>query len=318
MPSARRRPPSTPIAPRAIPRRHEPRARTPLNAIGGYAELMEMEIHGPVNYEQRDALDRIQRSQRHLLGLINQVLNYARIETGSLRYHISEFSFDDLLRTVEALASPQFATRDSPTAVPEQSADHGSADREKVQRSCSISSTMRPSSRRPAVESRSNAMRQAAKCSCASPIRDWHLTGEARRHLRAVRAGGHELHAHQGRRRAWSRHQQGFSVWHGRGSHRREPDRHPERFAALVDNIEQVVPGRENVLDVRDRVVEREQHRLLLAVEQQPWSTTGLASNAPADRAQSAPRTGRSSRGRRLDGSEIYNKFIEAAGARTR
>jgi len=85
--------------------------RTPLNAIGGYAELMEMEIHGPVSFEQRDALDRIQRSQRHLLGLINQVLNYARLETGSLRYDVSEFSFDDLLRTVEALASPQLAAK---------------------------------------------------------------------------------------------------------------------------------------------------------------------------------------------------------------
>ncbi|MEP6491245.1 MAG: ATP-binding protein [bacterium] len=60
-----------------------------------------MEIHGPVSAEQRDALHRIQRSQGHLLGLINQVLNYARLETGSLRYDITEYSFDDLLRTVE-------------------------------------------------------------------------------------------------------------------------------------------------------------------------------------------------------------------------
>jgi signal transduction histidine kinase len=108
--------------------------RTPLNAIGGYAELMEMEIHGPVSYEQRDALDRIQRSQRHLLGLINQVLNYARIETGSLRYHISEFSFDDLLRTVEALASPQVASRGLVYACsPSNPPVMVRADREKVQ-----------------------------------------------------------------------------------------------------------------------------------------------------------------------------------------
>jgi signal transduction histidine kinase len=51
--------------------------RTPLNAIGGYADLMEMGIRGPVTPEQHEDLHRIQSSQRHLLGLINEVLNYA-------------------------------------------------------------------------------------------------------------------------------------------------------------------------------------------------------------------------------------------------
>ncbi|MBD0320467.1 MAG: response regulator, partial [Gemmatimonadetes bacterium] len=49
--------------------------RTPLNAIGGYAELIEMGIRGPVTDTQRDDLRRIQQSQKHLLGLINEVLN---------------------------------------------------------------------------------------------------------------------------------------------------------------------------------------------------------------------------------------------------
>ena len=53
--------------------------RTPLNAIGGYAELMEMGIQGPVTEPQREFLARIRRSQRHLLGLINEELNNARI-----------------------------------------------------------------------------------------------------------------------------------------------------------------------------------------------------------------------------------------------
>jgi hypothetical protein len=57
--------------------------RTPLNAIGGYAELMEMGIRGPVTAQQREDLARIQASQRHLLGLINEVLNYAKLETGA-------------------------------------------------------------------------------------------------------------------------------------------------------------------------------------------------------------------------------------------
>ena len=52
--------------------------RTPLNAIGGYTELVEMGIHGPVTPEQAKALARVQHSQRHLLGLINGVELFAR------------------------------------------------------------------------------------------------------------------------------------------------------------------------------------------------------------------------------------------------
>lgn len=48
--------------------------RTPLNAIGGYAELIELEVHGAITAAQREALQRIQRSERHLLGLIESVL----------------------------------------------------------------------------------------------------------------------------------------------------------------------------------------------------------------------------------------------------
>ena len=58
--------------------------RTPLNAITGYVDLIEMGLHGPVTPEQRSDLERIQRSQRHLTGLINGVLNYSRLEAGAL------------------------------------------------------------------------------------------------------------------------------------------------------------------------------------------------------------------------------------------
>jgi signal transduction histidine kinase/PAS domain-containing protein len=81
--------------------------RTPLNAIGGYAELMEMGIRGPVNDQQREDLRRIQGSQRHLLGLINEVLNYARLETGSVRYDLSAVLVCDALAEAEGLVAPQ-------------------------------------------------------------------------------------------------------------------------------------------------------------------------------------------------------------------
>lgn len=58
--------------------------RTPLNAIGGYTQLLEMGIHGPVTDAQRDALAKIARSQHHLLRLINDVLNLARTAGGGV------------------------------------------------------------------------------------------------------------------------------------------------------------------------------------------------------------------------------------------
>jgi signal transduction histidine kinase len=85
--------------------------RTPLNAIGGYAELMQMGVHGPVTRGQGEALSRIQRSQQHLLGLINQVLNYARLESGNVNYDIEKVSVDEVLRTADALVMPQMRSK---------------------------------------------------------------------------------------------------------------------------------------------------------------------------------------------------------------
>ncbi len=81
--------------------------RTPLNAIGGYAELLAMGVRGPVNETQLEDLERIQRSQRHLLGLINEVLNYAKIETGGVRYHVVDVGLAGAVGEVESLILPQ-------------------------------------------------------------------------------------------------------------------------------------------------------------------------------------------------------------------
>src|SRR5438105_5168842 len=58
--------------------------RTPLNAISGYAELLTMELAGPVTEKQREYLSRIHSSHQHLLSLIENVLGFARLETGRL------------------------------------------------------------------------------------------------------------------------------------------------------------------------------------------------------------------------------------------
>lgn len=81
--------------------------RTPLNAIGGYAALIDMGIRGPVSDDQRSDLARIKQSQRHLLGLINQVLNYTRVESGTVHYELTDVPVHEALMEAEALVIPQ-------------------------------------------------------------------------------------------------------------------------------------------------------------------------------------------------------------------
>ena len=85
--------------------------RTPLNAIDGYAELIELGVHGPVTPAQAEALLRIRRSQKHLLGLINEVLNYARLETGAVHYDLSVVDVAAAIGEVESLVLPQVRAR---------------------------------------------------------------------------------------------------------------------------------------------------------------------------------------------------------------
>ena len=85
--------------------------RTPLNAIGGYAQLLEMEVRGPITADQREDLERIERSQRHLLGLINDVLNFAKLEAGRVQFAITRVPLGDILLGVEALVLPQLRAK---------------------------------------------------------------------------------------------------------------------------------------------------------------------------------------------------------------
>jgi PAS domain S-box-containing protein len=82
--------------------------RTPLNAIIGYVDLLDLGIHGTLNEDQRESLDRVRRSSKHLLGLINDVLNIARVERGTVEYTIAQFPASELLDYAEPLVIPQF------------------------------------------------------------------------------------------------------------------------------------------------------------------------------------------------------------------
>ncbi len=81
--------------------------RTPLNAIGGYAQLLELGIHGPINEAQRSALARIRNSEAHLLGLINDVLNFAKLEAGRVTFDVKPISVETLVTAVDILLEPQ-------------------------------------------------------------------------------------------------------------------------------------------------------------------------------------------------------------------
>ncbi len=85
--------------------------RTPLNAIGGYAELLLMGLRGPLTPDQRADLERIQRSQRNLLSLINDILNYAKLDAGRVEFTMSATPVHPLLLELEPLVTPQLRAR---------------------------------------------------------------------------------------------------------------------------------------------------------------------------------------------------------------
>lgn len=85
--------------------------RTPLNAIAGHAQLMELGVHGELTEAQREALARIQRSEQHLLALINDVLNFAKLEAGRVEYTIEDVSLTDSVAEVLTMVEPQLGAK---------------------------------------------------------------------------------------------------------------------------------------------------------------------------------------------------------------
>ena len=80
---------------------------TPLNAIGGYASLLAMGLRGPLTTEQGLDIDRIRGSQLQLLGLINDLLNFSRIESGHVAFSTDDVVLADVVREVTETMAPQ-------------------------------------------------------------------------------------------------------------------------------------------------------------------------------------------------------------------
>ena len=112
--------------------------RTPLNAIAGYTELLEMEVHGTITAAQRESLLRIRRSHLHLTGLIDEVLNYARLESGIVTYDVRPVAIGDVVVAAVPLVEPQRAAKQIRLETHFSVSDTGSplyalADSERVQ-----------------------------------------------------------------------------------------------------------------------------------------------------------------------------------------
>jgi signal transduction histidine kinase len=86
--------------------------RTPLNAIAGYTQLLSLGVRGDVTEDQRADLERIDRSQRHLLSLINDILNFAKIEAGHVAVDHVPVDVCAVLDSLEELIQPQLREKE--------------------------------------------------------------------------------------------------------------------------------------------------------------------------------------------------------------
>jgi signal transduction histidine kinase len=81
--------------------------RTPINATLGYLELIEMGLQGPVSEKQKESIHRVQMNQRHLLDLINQILDLGRLRSGHTQFDVRAIPVDDVLASAAEMIEAQ-------------------------------------------------------------------------------------------------------------------------------------------------------------------------------------------------------------------
>ena len=85
--------------------------RTPINAILGYSQILDMGLAGSVSEDQRRQIDRMRRSASHLLTLVNELLDLAKIESGVMRVDARQVVVDEMVEDALAIARPQAVAR---------------------------------------------------------------------------------------------------------------------------------------------------------------------------------------------------------------
>jgi len=85
--------------------------RTPLNAIGGYIELIDMGLRGPVTQRQHADFARVKTNQQHLALLITEILTFARVGSGRVSYQITDFKACETMQHAVELVEPLFGQK---------------------------------------------------------------------------------------------------------------------------------------------------------------------------------------------------------------
>ena len=107
--------------------------RTPLNAILGYTSMLLQGVSGSMTAQQEKSLSRVESNARHLLAIINDILDIARIESGRMPLHVSDFELRDLIAEVMAEVEPLIA-RSTVPVISDEGAEVPTlrSDRQKV------------------------------------------------------------------------------------------------------------------------------------------------------------------------------------------
>jgi two-component system cell cycle sensor histidine kinase PleC len=85
--------------------------RTPLNSINGFSEVLFDETFGPLNEKQKKYVNNVLTSGKHLLLLINQILDMAKVEAGKMKLALSILPMKGLLNEISAWSSPTWSAR---------------------------------------------------------------------------------------------------------------------------------------------------------------------------------------------------------------
>jgi PAS domain S-box-containing protein len=85
--------------------------RTPLNAIGGYVDLLTLGLRGPLTEAQRQDLERIRLANQHLMSLVTDVLNFARLDAGQIEFRLADVELASVVAHLEPLMMPQLVAK---------------------------------------------------------------------------------------------------------------------------------------------------------------------------------------------------------------
>ncbi len=97
--------------------------RTPLNAVIGYADLLELQLKGPLNAEQQHMVRRVIETARHLLALIDEVLDLAKVGSGQIELNLEPIGIEEVLDGALAQIAPLASSKELALEHPSPNGD---------------------------------------------------------------------------------------------------------------------------------------------------------------------------------------------------